>query len=157
MNVTVSAFGDGTGADLTDGTTTFSNISLSTMYTFGPYAVGTAVDITTDASGYGGCSSTQAGLSGCGGADVCSSIGPQHNILGNSLPGDLSTSNVDAPPTLQPAFLSCGNGTTLARCGGITHNAYYYTDYSDLGTTWTSPMAAMSLPSPSQDSVVPLP
>jgi hypothetical protein len=65
VDVSVSSYGDASSADLTDGTTTFTNAVLNTVYTFGPYSTSASATIQYNGDAYGGCDDNSGTLGGC--------------------------------------------------------------------------------------------
>jgi hypothetical protein len=132
VQAVVTSTGSASGVDIdVDGSTLLSNVGPGTYLLPSPgtyYNTGASRSVSVNGSSYGGCPGPTAVLAGCQ-ADVCADA---IDILGQSAGGDLAAANIDAPPALLPNFLSCGNGNTIARCGGSTHFAYDYTDYTDL-------------------------
>jgi hypothetical protein len=132
VEATVSSYGDGTSVNLTDGTTTVTNASLNTVYSFGPYSTSTTVTVQYNGDSYGGCDGNSGLLGGCA-PNICVDA---IDLSAGNVVADFSLANNDNLETdsgTEPNFLQVGNGTTIASCAsGITNNAYDYTDYKDL-------------------------
>lgn len=108
VDVNVSDFGLGTGADLTDGTTSFNNISLNTTYTFGPYTTNIATNVSIDATAYAGCESITGLLGGCM-PDVCTDA---LDIENTSRFGNLMLATAEVEPSPNVNGTSC-DATTI--------------------------------------------
>ncbi len=132
IEATVTSYGDGSSADLSDGTTTFSNASLNTLYTFGPYSSAVTTTLNYLGAGYGGCDNNSSLLSAC----IPNTCADAIDLSLGSMVADFSVAENDANETDyggEPNYLQVGNGTTISNCnGGGVHNAYDYTEYKDL-------------------------
>ncbi len=132
IDFTVSSYGDGTSADISDGSFTINNAVLNSNYSFGPYSVGTTVTLYYNGLSYGGCDATSPALSGC----VPNTCADAIDLAGGSMVADFSVADNDASETDfggEPNYLQVGNGTTISNCnGGAVHSAYDYTEYKDL-------------------------
>jgi hypothetical protein len=132
VEATVTSYGDGTSADLNDGTTTYSNASLNTVYTFGPYSTSSTVTLYYIGASYGGCDNNSDLLSGC----VPNTCADAIDLSSGNIVADFSAAVNDSYETDnggEPNYLQVGNGTTISNCnGGGVHNAYDYTEYKDL-------------------------
>lgn len=134
VGVTVTNFGDGSGANiLIDGTTVQSNAVLNQLYTFPGYATGShTIDIQATGGSFVTCESSYLVAENCI-SNICVDA---INILGNTVSADMSVAvndNFETDFGGEPNYASCGNGTTIGNCdAGIWHSAYYETNYNDL-------------------------
>ncbi len=69
IKVDVSALGDGTGVDISDGVTTFETNVGTGIYTIGPFTAGDNKTITVDGTSYSGCSTSSGSLT-----EACSCV-----------------------------------------------------------------------------------
>ncbi len=132
VEVTLTSYGDGSDADLTDGTTTVSNASLNTVYTFGPYSTSTTATVQYNGDAYGGCDATSGTLGGC----VPNTCTDAVDLSAGNVVADFSLATNDSQESDsggEATYLQVGNGTTIVSCeSGVTHSAYDYTEYKDL-------------------------
>lgn len=132
VQVSVNNTGSGSAVDiLANAANAYTNVGTGTYLLPSPttyYTKGDAQTVEVTAAAHGGCTGPTAVLAGCQ-ADICIDA---LDVLGQSESGVLEAANIDAPPALLPSFLGCGNGSTVAQCGGASHSAYDYTDFRDL-------------------------
>lgn len=117
IEVTVTNFGSGTGADIyIDNALVQGSAVLSNLYTFSGYATGSHnVDVRATGPGFVTCETSSTTTENCNGSDDWSTLAP--DILGTCGAGDFTTATVSAAIGFTP---SCDDGGA----GGSTANNF---------------------------------
>lgn len=128
IDVNVSNLGDGTGVNISDGTTTFhTNVGTGT-HNIGPFPYNTNVIVTVDGTPHGGCSSTSGSLT-----ENCACTTPATaTVSTNNLNCTNSTYDVEVTVT------NFGDGTgsdiyinnSLVQSNAALSNLYTFSGYS---------------------------
>lgn len=128
IDVNVTALGDGTGVDITDGTTTFeTNVGTGT-YTVGPFTAGVNKTIEVEGTSYGGCDISSSSLT----ENCACATDPVATTSTSNLDCSLSTYDINVTVT------NFGSGTAadiyidnvLVQASAVLSNAYTFNSYA---------------------------